>query len=231
MLNDQTIRARAIRAALAAAEERGWLRLGMPDIAAKAGISLADLAHEFRSKPEILDAFASEVDQTVLRKAKPDPQEPARDRLFDVLMTRFEVLAPYRPALRRILGDLRASPGECVRALSGAARSQAWMLRAAGIDADGPSACLRVPGLMGVYAQVVPIWLEDDDPGLARTMAALDRRLRRGERWLGRLEALGGAACRLAATLAPRRASPPRDETPETPAPSSGNGTAEPSAG
>ena len=41
---------------------------------------------------------------------------------------------------------------------------------------------MRVAGLGMIYASVFGIWLEDDDPGLARTMAALDRRLRRGER-------------------------------------------------
>ena len=42
-------------------------------------------------------------------------------------------------------------------------------------------AAVRVAGLATVYGSVFRVWLEDDDPGLARTMAALDRRLRRGE--------------------------------------------------
>ena len=40
---------------------------------------------------------------------------------------------------------------------------------------------MRVQGLLAVYSAILPIWLNDDDPGMARTMAALDRRLRRGE--------------------------------------------------
>ena len=49
-----------------------------------------------------------------------------------------------------------------------------------------------------VYASVFGVWLEDDDPGLARTMAALDRRLRRGERTLRGVEQVGSALYRLA---------------------------------
>jgi hypothetical protein len=62
--------------------------------------------------------------------------------------------------------------------------SQLWMLEAAGVDTSGPAGALRVTGLAAIYASVFRTWLEDDDPGQARTMAALDRRLRRGERTL-----------------------------------------------
>jgi hypothetical protein len=43
-------------------------------------------------------------------------------------------------------------------------------------------------------------WVDDDDPGLARTMAALDRGLARGQRWSGLLDDLcriPARACRL----------------------------------
>jgi hypothetical protein len=48
-----------------------------------------------------------------------------------------------------------------------------------------------------LYADVVRVWIDDDDPGLSRTLAALDRQLARGAWWAGRLDDL----CR----LAPRR--------------------------
>ena len=55
--------------------------------------------------------------------------------------------------------------------------SMHWMLQAAGIATDGASGSMRVTGLATLYASVFRVWLEDDDPGHARTMAALDRRL------------------------------------------------------
>jgi hypothetical protein len=62
------------------------------------------------------------------------------------------------------------------------------MLAAAGISGEGGTGFLRVQGLLSVYARVFSIWLEDDDPGMARTMAALDRRLRRGESLMRSIE-------------------------------------------
>ena len=75
------------------------------------------------------------------------------------------------------------------------------MLQAAGIGTDGAAGALRVAGLGLTYASVFRVWLEDDDPGLARTMAALDRRLRRGESTLGGLEQVHTAVSRFGAAL------------------------------
>ena len=54
-------------------------------------------------------------------------------------------------------------------------------------------------------------WLKDDDPGLARTMAALDRRLRRGEQTLSSIDAFAEKVCDVAAGFnnARKRASAP----------------------
>jgi hypothetical protein len=75
------------------------------------------------------------------------------------------------------------------------------MLQAAGIGTDGAVGALRVTGLAVTYAGVFRVWLDDDDPGHAKTMAALDRRLRRGERALSGLEQIGTTASRVAEAL------------------------------
>ena len=74
------------------------------------------------------------------------------------------------------------------------------MLAGAGAQLNGASAALRVTGLAAIYAKVFGVWLGDDTPGLDRTMAALDRRLRKGEDWLVNLESV----CRFACGLIPR---------------------------
>jgi hypothetical protein len=68
--------------------------------------------------------------------------------------------------------------------------SMAWMLNAAGIPATGGRGALQAQGLACAWARVMRVWLDDDDPGLARTMAELDRRLRQAERAWMRLERL-----------------------------------------
>ena len=129
----------------------------------------------------MLAAFVRNVDDAVLARAPHrSGAQPARDALFEVIMSRFDVLAAYKPALKSIAASWPME-APLVRALC---QSQAWMLRAAGIRSEGLDGQLRAAGLGTVYASVYRTWLGDDDPGLAKTMAALDRRLRRGERTL-----------------------------------------------
>jgi hypothetical protein len=64
------------------------------------------------------------------------------------------------------------------------------MLTAAGITVTGPFGLLRAQGLAALFGTVLRTWVRDDDSGLARTMAALDRALGRGQRWSGFLEDL-----------------------------------------
>ena len=59
------------------------------------------------------------------------------------------------------------------------------MLTAAGIGASGPRGMVRAQGLALLFGSVLRTWVNDDDPGLARTMAALDRALGRGQRFVG----------------------------------------------
>jgi len=198
MFDDMSNRSRIIKAALALAEERGWNAIGLPDIAGRAGLTMAELRKEFSSKTAIIDGFRRDVDYKVLEKtATTTMGEAPRDRLFDVLMTRFELIQPYRPALRRIAEDLRARPGELTALVGPALNTQYWLLQAAGIDAEGASGFPRVAALMSIHTQVFLVWLEDDDPAMAKTMAALDRRLRRAEQLAERASSVCDTASRM----------------------------------
>jgi len=179
MLDGYTHRDRIIKAALKLAETRGWRDLSLGEIAAEAQIPLIEFRKEFQSKAQILAAFVRAVDLAVLEKFPAPGPDAARDRLFDVLLTRFEVMQPYKLAIRRISED--ATPGEALQQFRPALKSQYWMLAAAGLSGEGGTGLVRVQGLLGIYGRVFRVWIDDDDPGLAKTMAALDKRLRRGE--------------------------------------------------
>lgn len=194
MFDQSTLRGRIIAATLNLAAERPWREVTLLDIAEATGVTLVDLKQEFASKSEILAAFTKAVDDEVLRRApKREANSTPRDALFEILMTRFDVLGPYKQAIRSILGDVRVPD---LRMACTLLASQHWMLQAAGIDTSSLSGRIKVGGLAGLYASVMRTWLEDDDPGLARTMAALDRRLRRGEQALGNLKDIKACLCR-----------------------------------
>ena len=75
---------------------------------------------------------------------------------------------------------------------------------------------LRKLALAKVYGDVLRIWLDDDDPGMARTMAQLDRKLRDAETIARRIETPVAAICGfLDAWRARRSAPPPKPPNPE----------------
>lgn len=195
MLDQTTTRGRILAAALATAASKSWSDVTLREIADGAGVQLSDFRNEFAGKTEIIAALLRAVDDEVLKKsAKSAEGEEKRDHLFDIIMTRFDVLAPYKAALKSIYA---AGPADF--SLAGPyLSSQHWMLQAAGIGTDGASGAIRVSGLAIAYASVFRTWLADDDPGLAPTMAALDRRLRSGERTVQAVEGFATAVQRLA---------------------------------
>jgi len=200
-------RDKLIEALMALLAERRFEELGFHEVAARAGVSLAACRAEFGSMLEVLAAHAKEVDRKVLAGLDSELiDELPRERLFDVLMRRLEALGPYKGAIRSLLGSARRNPPLALALAAVTARSMQWMLTAADIKAVGPGGALRAQGLALLYASVLRTWVDDDDPGLARTMAALDRELARGARCAGLLDTL----CR----FAPSRRGPGRRSRP-----------------
>jgi AcrR family transcriptional regulator len=184
-------RDRIVAALMALLAEKRIEDIGFSDIAGRAGVSLMTLRGEFSSVLCILAAYMKDLDRKVLAGGENDmAEEPPRERLFDVLMRRLEAMVPEKAAIRSLVRSTSCNPGLAF-ALNGlATRSQTWMLSAAGIDSAGPRGMIRAQGLAVLFASVLRTFVDDDDPGLARTMAALDRGLARGARWSGFLDDL-----------------------------------------
>ena len=184
-------RDKIIAALFALLAEKPVERIGLAEIAERAGVSLTDLRGAFGSPLAIIAAHTKDIDRAVLAADLSDmAEEPPRERLFDVLMRRLELLAPEREAIRSLLHSAGRNPPLALALNALAARSQKWMLAAAGITASGPRGALRAQGLALLYGSVLRTWVRDNDPGLARTMAALDRALGRGQRFAGILDDL-----------------------------------------
>jgi len=175
-----------IDAALDLAADVGWQGVTLHGVAARAGVGLGDLYRHFPCKTAILTGLMRQADAAVLgedAETAAIADETPRDRLVDVMMRRFDALAPYRAGLKRVIADLRRDPATALALAPALDRSMGWMLEAADIPASGLRGALRIKGLEAIHLRVMRVWLDDDTADLARTMAALDSRLRRAERF------------------------------------------------
>lgn len=191
-------------------------RIGLAEIAERAGVSLADLRGEFSTPLAILAAHVKELDRKVLTEVDPDMEEESpRERLFDVLMRRIELLGAHKEAVRSLLRSARRDPSLALALNAMAMRSQQWMLTAAGIGASGLKGMVRSQGLALLFANVLRTWVDDENDN-TRTLAALDRELARGQRFAGLLDDLcriPEAACNLRQRMrSPRRGRRGRDD-------------------
>jgi ubiquinone biosynthesis protein COQ9 len=171
------------KALLALVEERGWLDLSMADIAEQAGVSMAEAHRAYRSKAAILVGLTKALDERLIEGLDSDPLEgSAKDRLFDLLMRRFDILKADRAAYRRLMRQLPATPAEFAALLCRLRRSLSLMLEAAGLSASGLKGELRLQGLGAVYTAGLRAFVNDESEDLAKTMAEIDKRLGQAER-------------------------------------------------
>jgi hypothetical protein len=161
--------------------KKAWQHVTLGEIAAVAGLTTTEAAAIFPNKGAITAAFFCRIDKAVASSG-PAIEGSARDRLFDVLMRRFDALAPHKSAVRAIANGMMRAPLFGLRALPRYMASMARMLEVAEIDTAGPNGLLRVKGLALVYVGTVSVWFTDDTTDLGQTMAALNKGLGWAER-------------------------------------------------
>jgi len=173
--------------------ERGYSEVTLRDVAAAADMSLADLYRMYPDKMALVAGVMARIDAAVLAGTprQVDPEETARDRLFDVMMRRYDAVKLHREAIRSIVRAARRDPLLAFGLAPAVRRSMAAMLEAAGLSSEGLSGAVRQNGLLAIHTAVSRVFDGDDSADLSQTMAALDSRLKTAERWAQTIERYG----------------------------------------
>ena len=204
-----------IEALMELAGERSWDDISITDIATRANLSLADFRDAYPSKGAVLAGFSRKIDRIVLDGTTDDLMgEPAKERLFDVLMRRLDALAPYKHGVEGISEWVSRAPLAAMAINRLELNSMRFMLEAAGIESEGPIGGVKLQGLVIVWGRVLGAWFRDDDAGLAPTMAMLDKELTRGGKIVSRAEdvnRLASPLISLARAMFERRPDYPRE--------------------
>lgn len=191
------------------AAREGWSNTTLAEVAREAGTTLAALRPRFRDRSDVLNRFGMVIDATVLAGTPPlNEADTVKDRLFDILMRRFDALAPHRAGVLEVWRAMRRDPLFAAARVPPTILSMRWMLEAAGVPSSGPTGLLRAHALFAVWLSAFRAWETDETPDMAPTMAALDKGLTRAESLAETVEPwLGGRA------FSP----PPPPETPRAP--------------
>ena len=178
-MTDQEFETALVDAAFALGAEAGWRRVSPAAAARHAGLDLARARGLFPCTGAILKKFGRLADAAVLRHRAADGS--VRDRLFDILLRRFDYLQTHRAGVAALLRVLPFCPPLALALAEMNLASMGWLLEGAGVEATGIRGALRKRGLLAVWLYGLRAWAEDESPDLTATMAAVDTALARAE--------------------------------------------------
>ncbi len=184
-LLDPALRRDLARAGLALAAEGPWKEVTLAKLAQAAGRALPELYGA--TLWEAVDCAEEAFDRAIAASMdKLDPAQSVRDRLFELIMRRFEAMEPHRAAVLAMEQGLDRDPTLMASQHQRHVRCARWVLALAGLEADGMTGQARAQGLGVIIGQARAAWRGDDAGDFARTMASLDKNLRRAEEMFGR---------------------------------------------
>ncbi|MFY9287636.1 MAG: TetR family transcriptional regulator [Alphaproteobacteria bacterium] len=167
------------KAALQLLAKNSWQALTLEQIAKAAKVSTQKIKKTFSHKNDLLPAFIRYMDQeTASHISKPSLRAPPHDRLFDVLMTRFEILQKHRTAILKLADEVKRDPSLLRLTLPTEIKAMQKVLHLAGLHEEGPQELIATTGLLALYGIVLCTWQNDQTHDLSKTMATLDRHLR-----------------------------------------------------
>jgi ubiquinone biosynthesis protein COQ9 len=172
-------RDRLIEAMLPDVAFDGWSHAALRSAARRIGIAPEEAAALFsRGAPDLVAAFSRWADRRMLEwfEIAPPEADSTVARIKRAIGLRFEIVAPWREAVRRSLSVLAMPPHAALAArLLYDTVDGIWY--AAGDTATDFSFYTKRATLAGLYAATLLYWLEDRSEGFADTQAFLDRRL------------------------------------------------------
>lgn len=167
-----------LEAALDLVEREGWRAYGPLRLAHDTGAGLAEIVTQLGDGADILAAIGRRADMAMIDVAAEDLAEMSpKERVFDLMMRRFESLRAARPALRRLRRE--ATPDVWLQGLGNLKRAMQLVVDAAGLAGRGPRRTVVVAALAGAYLATGRVWLDDASEDLAATLAELDKQLDR----------------------------------------------------
>jgi hypothetical protein len=178
-MTDDAFDSALVAAAFAMGANDGWRKVSAAAAAQRAGLDLTIARDRFAHRGMILARFGKFADIHALTGAL--TEGPVRERLFDILLRRFDFLQMHRAGVIALMKAVPLEPAWGAYLAQATLESMGWMLEGAGVSARGIGGEIRKRVLLAVWAWGMRAWLRDESPDLTATMAAVDVALTRAD--------------------------------------------------
>lgn len=163
-------------AALDLANAGGWDALSLKDVARRAKLPPGDVEGRFPDIFKLLEHILTTLDADSRAAVAEYLGDSWRDNLMELLMARFDIAQRHRAAYSALGKFLAKHPRHARRFIRGGYKSLGGMLEDAGLD-RGKCQPIAVAALGVLSLSLVDTWLKDETADMAKTMAAIDKRL------------------------------------------------------
>ncbi len=169
-----------IETTLQLAQDVGWQRVSLVNASREAELPLQRVRQRFPFKAMILLRLNQQIDDAAL--CGESYGTTVRERLFDLLMRRFDAMQDYRSGICAIMRTLPRDPALAAFLAGTTMESLRWIADAAMLNRQGLTGIVRLNALLALWSRALISWEKDDSPDLATTMQTLDGALARAER-------------------------------------------------
>ena len=158
---------------------KSWSKLSLDDVLLKN----INKKKYINTKNDLLKNLNRYVDSILIEKTKYLENSTTKDMLFEVLMTRFDVLQENRISFINIYNALKKSPKNILNLFPSFLESMIVTAELAKFNVNGVKGTIRLKGLFLIYLITFYSWVDDNTFSLEKTMNALDKNLDQVEKF------------------------------------------------
>jgi|GEM_PF-1913224 len=129
------------------------------------------------NKTALIPLIVTFIDQQAEQALDLAPDDTPYDRVFEALMTRFEIMTPYRQGLQVLAEQCRHKPPLALCLYRAKDQSIRRLLLFLNLPEKHAYKYFGTPALLAVYHLVFHRWLDDESASLQCTMAMLNATL------------------------------------------------------
>ena len=183
MVKKKSTDKKIIQEAFKLIEKIGWTNFKVKKLYEDCNFKKTKINDLFKKKSHVLNKFSEMIDQEVLSSVQLNElnENDVKDNLFELIMTRFEKLNPYKDTLKIILKDIKTDP-ESLRSLyKKIFNSLDFYMELSNAKNFYFFDLIKSNIFFLIYSFVFRIWLEDNSKDMNSTMKELDKLLSTAE--------------------------------------------------
>jgi hypothetical protein len=160
-------------------EKIGWERFSFQKLSGKEKIPLNFLKTNYKCKYTVIEKFSQMIDRQVESNIRADDlmDSSIKDKLFELIMLRFDELESFKKALKNIFLSTKKNPLLISIISKNLLNSFDFYLEVSNSYQNSPTDIFKKNFLLLIYSLVFETWLNDNSEDLSKTMSQLDKYL------------------------------------------------------